>query len=69
MEELLVAVTPGGGQAVGPGYPWQLVRGGGVWENLRLQLVCKGLSAEKGGSLLQFLSVFQTKCTKIEKFG
>ena len=34
-----------------------------------LQLVCKGLSAEKGGSLLQFLSIFQTKCAKIEEFG
>ena len=29
----------GGGQSVGRGYPWQLVRGGGVLEIMRLQLV------------------------------
>ena len=68
-DPLLLTESGGGGHAVGPGYPWQLVRGGGVSENLGLQLVCEGLNAEKGGSALHFSSIFWTKCAKIENFG
>ena len=54
----------GGGQAVGPGYPWQLVRGGGFRENLRLQLVCVGLSAEQGGGFRENLRL-QLVCVRL----
>lgn len=39
----------GEGQAAGPRYLWQLVCFGVSRENLRLQLVCEGISAELGG--------------------
>ena len=39
----------GGGQAVGTGYLWRLVRGGGTPKKMVVQLVQDVLSAEGGG--------------------